>query len=390
MEGSKPQPPKDPGLDGAADCGMACDRDSFGSMSFDCNFESLGSMADLPTYASMDRPSFEMDSGLSRLRDAVPDGEDDGCSDIDRALQGQRTSELASQADALGDSLQMQADFPSWASGFGYAGDAEPGGPGFPADAPAEPAEGTDRPPPTHPAEPPCPQLQAVPTVAMATVPCAPPDFLEQCQVKPPTYSEVPRHQLAVPTGAEIYRRILGIRSQVEEQAKMAAGAKQVRGGNQQATRQLEMQLDLMQRDYQMRLEGFLRNYQHTVATTTMLLRQRDGLIGECPASKAKESQALEAKLVGPAQQCRTVIESALRSYAQDTSQLLTKFRDQQKKKEKLPEQAVSILNAWLHEHLCAAPSRFPSQMTTRAVAATTPTPPRPRRTSWLRRRGWR
>ena len=125
-------------------------------------------------------------------------------------------------------------------------------------------------------------------------------------------------------------------------------------------------------------------------ATTTMLLRQRDGLIGECPASKAKESQALEAKLVGPAQQCRTVIESALRSYAQDTSQLLTKFRDQQKKKEKLPEQAVSILNAWLHEHLCAAPQPFPPQMTTRAVAATTPTPPRPRRTSWLRRRGWR
>ena len=108
-----------------------------------------------------------------------------------------------------------------------------------------------------------------------------------------------------------------------------------------------------------MRLEGFLRNYQHTVATTTMLLRQRDGLIGECPTSKAKESQALEAKLVGPAQQCRTVIESALRSYAQDTSQLLTKFRDQQKKKEKLPEQAVSILNAWLHEHLCAAPQPF-------------------------------
>ena len=80
------------------------------------------------------------------------------------------------------------------------------------------------------------------------------------------------------------------------------------------------------------------------------LLQERNGLLGAAHAGDP-QSNPTEAKLLSLTQDCLQVIESAVQGFTHDSTQLLGKFREQQKKKEKLPEPAVDTLNEWLHEH---------------------------------------
>ena len=89
--------------------------------------------------------------------------------------------------------------------------------------------------------------------------------FLTYCQVKPPQYPQMTTHTF-VPTGQQIYERMRAIRKGIEQQAQFSADTKQLRGGSQAATKQLEMQLDLVLRDYSTRLNHYLRGYSDAVA----------------------------------------------------------------------------------------------------------------------------
>ena len=112
------------------------------------------------------------------------------------------------------------------------------------------------------------------------------------------------------------------------------------------------MQLDLVLRDYSARLNHYLQAYSHAVMQQQQLLQERNGLIGTGPdGDMAFRSNAMEAKLLTLAQECLKTIDGVLEGYTRDSRQLLAKYKEQQKKKEKLPESAVDTLNKWLHEH---------------------------------------
>jgi hypothetical protein len=148
------------------------------------------------------------------------------------------------------------------------------------------------------------------------------------------------------------------IRKDIEQQATFSAGTKQLRGGNQPATKQLEMQLDLVLRDYSTRLNHYLRGYSEAVAQQQLLLHERTSLLGSEPdVTRCHRAQIVaaeahaEAKLCTLSQECVNTIDAALQGYRRDSTQLLAKYKEQQKKKEKLPDSAVTTLNTWLQEH---------------------------------------
>jgi hypothetical protein len=209
---------------------------------------------------------------------------------------------------------------------------------------------------PTHPPDEfgsPPPEAAPMPplggsTPVAAAIPAGTSAFLAHCQVTPPTYPQIPRRQLTVPTGPDIYERMWAVRRGIEGEATAIAGSKQLRGGSTTATKQLELQLDLLLRDYCTRLNRYLKTYTSAVLQQQLLLQERNGLLG---TAHAGDSNPTEAKLLHLTQGCLQVIESAVQGFTHDATQLLGKFREQQKKKEKLPEPAVDALNAWLHEH---------------------------------------
>ena len=180
--------------------------------------------------------------------------------------------------------------------------------------------------------------------------------FLTYCQVRPPQYPQITTHTL-VPTGQQIYERMRAIRRGIEQQAQFSAETKQLRGGSQAATKQLEMQLDLVLRDYSTRLNEYLRGYSEAVAQQQLLLMERTALIGagpdgnRCRSRIAVAEAHMEAKLSTLSQECLKTIDGALEGYRRDSTQLLTKYMEQQKKKEKLPDSAVATLNTWLQEN---------------------------------------
>jgi hypothetical protein len=211
------------------------------------------------------------------------------------------------------------------------------------------PSHPPDDPPATVPVHPP-PPVAAAPATPLAVAQPSP--FLNHCQVRPPEYPPVPLQQVSVPSGPQIYERMWAIRKDIEQQARITADTKQLRGGSHAATKQLEMQLDLVLRDYSARLNHYLQAYSHAVMQQQQLLQERNGLIGTGPdGDMAFRSNAMEAKLLTLAQECLKTIDGVLEGYTRDSRQLLAKYKEQQKKKEKLPESAVDTLNKWLHEH---------------------------------------
>lgn len=180
--------------------------------------------------------------------------------------------------------------------------------------------------------------------------------FLTHCQVRASEYPTVAT-QLPVPTEEQIYTRMCDIRRLVEKQADRNAKSRQLRGGTQAATKQLEMQLDLVMRDYTTRLNQYLRGFSKAVAKQQLLLQERTMILGKepdaqrCHARTAVTENSVKAKLSTLTQECLNTIDSALQGFRRDSMQLLEKYKEQQKKKEKLPDAAVKTLMLWVQNH---------------------------------------
>lgn len=220
---------------------------------------------------------------------------------------------------------------------------------------------------PTQPTQP----ISATASEGSGEAPLTTTAFLSYCQEVSSEYPQVATPVL-VPTGKQIYERMCAIRRGIEQQAKDNAGTKLFRGGSQAVTKQLEMQLDLILRDYSTRLNQYLRSYSAAIMQQQHLLQERTMLIGIDPSDDARSHSriaAAEAKLSTLAQECLRTIDGAVESYERDSTQLLSKYKEQQKKKEKLPESAVATLNTWLQENFA---NPYPTRAEKLALVQTT------------------
>jgi hypothetical protein len=200
------------------------------------------------------------------------------------------------------------------------------------------------------------PTATATATPAIQVAAATASGFWAHCQVRPSAYPQIQK-PTPVPTGQQIHERMCAIRKEIERQAKFCADTKQLRGGSHAATKQLEMQLDLVLRDYSTRLDQYLRGYSEAVAQQQLLLQERTSLLGSgpdvahCRGQVVAAEAHIEAKLSTLALECVHTIDGALQGYRRDSTQLLAKYKEQQKKKEKLPDSAVDTLNTWLQEN---------------------------------------